>query len=127
MENFSNVNWLAVSVGTVLSFLVGWLWYSPKLFGRKWAEGSGVALDSANEMPVFAMLTQLAGLLLLALVIGITATSDALITALLAILAAATLIASAGGFVNKSCYAIVIDFFYIIVVGVVMIVCQGIF
>ena len=25
-----DVNWLAVGIGTVLSFMLGWLWYSPK-------------------------------------------------------------------------------------------------
>ncbi len=127
MEDFSTVNWLAVTVGTVVSFLIGWVWYSPKLFGKKWAEGSGVSLDSADKMPVFAMVTQLLALLLLALVIGVTATIDALITAILAILAVATFTASMDGFVKKSGYAIAVDFFYIIVAGVVMIVFQGVF
>ena len=44
MEDFSKVSWIAVVVGTIVSFLVGWAWYSPKLFGKKWAEGSGVKL-----------------------------------------------------------------------------------
>ena len=37
MEDFGAVNWLAVGVGTVAAFMVGWLWYSPLLFGKKWA------------------------------------------------------------------------------------------
>jgi hypothetical protein len=41
-EITENVNWIAVTVGAVLAFLLGWLWYSPKLFGTKWAEGAGV-------------------------------------------------------------------------------------
>ena len=32
-EITSGVNWLAVTVGAVAAFLLGWLWYSPKLFG----------------------------------------------------------------------------------------------
>ena len=127
MEDFSNVNWLAVIVGTIVSFLVGWLWYSPKLFGKKWAEGSGVSLDSPNKMPAFAMISQLAALFLLALVIGITATVDALTTAILAILAAATFNVSMGAFINNSGYALAVNFFYIVVAGIVMIICQGIF
>ena len=31
-----HVNWLAVLVAVVASFVFGWLWYGP-LFGRKWA------------------------------------------------------------------------------------------
>ena len=32
-EITTNVNWVAVVVGAVLAYLLGWLWYSPKLFG----------------------------------------------------------------------------------------------
>jgi len=125
MEDFSSVNWLAVGVGTIAAFLVGWLWYSPMLFGKKWAEGSGVELGDASEMPVFAMVSQLIGLFLLACVVGITATTDALVTAILAILAAAVMTLSVGAFVRKSQYALLTDFGYIVVAGVVMIAAQG--
>lgn len=127
MEDFANANWLAIVIGTIVSFLVGWAWYSPKLFGTKWAEGSGVKLDDASEMPVFAMLSQVIALFILALVVGLTAMINALITAILAILAVAMFTASHGGFSQKSRYAITVDFFYIIIAGVIMIVCQGIF
>jgi hypothetical protein len=126
MENFSTLNWLAIGLGTIVSFLIGWLWYSPKLFGVKWAEGSGVSLDSADKMPVFAMVAQIVALFLLALTIGLTAQVEALITAILIILAVASFTASMGGFVKKSRYAITVDALYIIVSGAIMIVCQGI-
>ncbi|KLN59655.1 hypothetical protein WH96_16550 [Kiloniella spongiae] len=125
MHEFDSINWIAVLVGTVVSFLVGWAWYSPLLFGKKWAEGSGVELASADKMPVFAMIAQLLALLVLSIVIGITAASNALFTAILAILAVALFIASTGSFVRKSTYAIIVDFFYIILAGVVMIAVQG--
>ena len=54
-ELTANVNWLAVIVGFVLAFALGWLWYSPKLFGTKWAEGVGVKMGDASAMPVAAM------------------------------------------------------------------------
>ncbi|NKB51841.1 MAG: DUF1761 family protein [Rhizobiaceae bacterium] len=126
-SELGNINWIAVIVGTVVAFLVGWLWYSPKLFGTGWAAGSGVELGSAQSMPVFAMVSQLVALFLLALVIGITATFEHLITAIIAILAAACFTMSAGAFVKKSGYALGVDFGYIVVAGVVMIICQGIF
>mgnify|MGYP001042517354 FL=1 len=127
MENFAELSWIAIIVGTVASFMVGWAWYSPMLFGKPWAAGSGVDLGDASEMPVMAMVSQMAALFFLAMVIGITATAEALITAILAILAAATFVMSQGGFVKKSGAAIAIDFFYIVVSGVIMIVCQAIF
>ncbi len=125
MEIFSNVNWLAVFVGTIISFLVGWAWFSPMLFGKGWAEGSRVDLDAVEQMPVFAMVSQLVALFLLALIIGLTALSEDIVTAVLAILAVAVFSASNGAFMQKSKYATAIDFFYIIAVGAAMIACQG--
>lgn len=117
-------NILAVIVGAIVAFLVGWIWYGP-LFGKKWAAGSGVELGSASSMPVFAMVAQFVALLTLSIVVGITATTSALFTALFAILAAALFVTSAGAFVKKSNEAIAIDFGYIVVAGVVMILSQG--
>ncbi|WP_162937900.1 DUF1761 family protein [Kiloniella sp. EL199] len=125
MDELTDVNWLATAIGTVTSFLIGWAWYSPLLFGEKWAEGSRVALGSADKMPVFAMVTQLLALLVLSTVIAITASNNALFTALLAILAVALFIASTGSFVRKSTYAMTVDFFYILLAGTVMIAVQG--
>ena len=60
------LNWIAIIVGAIAAFMVGWLWYSQAVFGKKWAEGSKVELGSASAMPVFAMLAQLAAVFLLA-------------------------------------------------------------
>lgn len=35
MEDYSAINWLAIVLGTVVAFLVGWVWYSPMLFVKK--------------------------------------------------------------------------------------------
>ena len=127
MDAFADLNWIAVIAGTVVSFLVGWLWYSPKLFGVKWAEGSRVDLGSADSMPMMAMASQFLALLLLAMVVGITATTDALITAILAILAVAVFNLASGSFVRKTNYALGVDFGYVVVAGVIMIAAQAIF
>ena len=70
-ELTDNVNWLAVIIGFVLAFALGWLWYSPKLFGRKWAEGVGLDPKGPETMPVAAMAIQAAGTFLLAWLVGI--------------------------------------------------------
>lgn len=124
---FDNVNWIAVVVGTIAAFLFGWLVYSPLLFARVWAEGSGVELKSDSRPPMGAMVLQILGLLLLAILVGVTATIDALITAILAILAAALLTVSNGAFCGKSTPALAIDAGYIVGAGILMIVAQGIF
>jgi hypothetical protein len=62
----AGVSWIDVIVGAVLAFLLGWLWYSPQLFGKQWAAALGVELGSASNMPMAAMVTQGIGLLLVA-------------------------------------------------------------
>jgi len=121
------LNWTAVIVGTVVAFLAGWAIYSPRFFGKGWAEGSGVELGSASKMPVAAMISQLVALFVLALVVGMTAQTNALWTAILAILAAGLFGFSGSTFTGKSMYARLVDLGYVIVAGVIMIICQGIF
>ena len=59
---FAQLNWLAIALGVIATFVLGWLWYSPILFGKKWALGSGVNLDNAEKMLTMAMLTQVLAL-----------------------------------------------------------------
>lgn len=125
MDQPETLNILAVIVGTIVAFLFGWLIYSPKVFGTKGAEGSGVELGAASSMPVFAMAAQPVALFLLALVIGAAAATSALGTALLAILAAAAFVVSSGAFVKKSTCALAVDGGYIVGSGALMIPAQG--
>ncbi len=126
-ELMEGVNWLGVIVGTVVSFLAGWLWYSPKLFGTKWAEGSRVQLGNANEMPVGAMIAQVVGLFLMSWLVGVTMANNAVWTAILATLAFAILAYSGSMFSQKTAYARVVDFGYWIVALVIMVICQSLF
>jgi Protein of unknown function (DUF1761) len=125
IELTNGVSWLAVIVGAVLAFLVGWLWYSPKLFGPKWAEGSGVKMNSAGALPMGAMTSQGIGLLLMSWFVGVTAVSSALLTVILATVAFTVLAYSGNSFSGKSAYARNTDAGYWIVCLVVMILSQG--
>jgi hypothetical protein len=95
-ELLEGVNWTAVIVGFLISFFLGWLWYSPKLFGEKWAEGVGVSFEGECVMPVFAMVTQALGTFCLAWLVGVTATQNALFTILLIVFTIILLIVSNG-------------------------------
>ena len=86
-ELTTGVSWLGVVVGAVVAFFVGWLWYSPKLFGKKWAEGVGVDMGAASDMPVGALVSLSVGLLLMSWFVGVTAVSNALLTVILGTLA----------------------------------------
>jgi Protein of unknown function (DUF1761) len=127
VEIFNGVSWLAVIVGAVLSFVLGYFWYSPTLFGPKWAEGSGVKMNTADTMPMLAMVSQGVGLLLMSWFVGVTANTNALYTVILATVAFTVLGYSGNAFSGKSSYARLVDAGYWIGCLVIMIICQGIF
>jgi hypothetical protein len=126
-ELTTNVNWLAVIVGFVLSFALGWLWYSPKLFGTKWAEGVGVKLGDAQKMPVQAMILQAIGTFLLSWLVGVTAANNALLTIILVAVTFMVLVDAGGHFTGKSTYARLTEIGFIAAMVALMIVVQGIF
>ena len=126
-ELTEGVNWLAVVIGTILSFILGWAWYSPMLFAKKWIEGVNVKPDPDAKMPVPAMIVQLIGTFLLAWLVGITAVHNALATIILIILTIIALIIANGLFVSKSNYAIATEAGFVAAMAVVMIAVQGIF
>ena len=124
-ELTNGVNWLAVIAGAVAAFVMGWLWYSPKVFGTKWAEGLGVELGSASEMPVGAMVTNIIGLLLMSWFVGVTAANNALLTVILATVAFTLLGYSGGMFGKQTAYVRNVNAGYWLAALVVMIVCQA--
>ena len=124
-EITNGVSWLAVVAGAVVSFLLGYFWYSPKLFGTKWAEGSGVKLNTADKMPMLAMATQGVGLLLMSWFVGVTANSNALYTVMLATIAFTVLQFSGNSLSGKSNYARWVDAGYWIACLVIMVIAQG--
>ena len=121
------VSWLGVIVGAVAAFLVGWLWYSPVLFGKRWASDQGLDLGTAQDMPFPAMGMQMLGLLLMSWFVGVTAVNNALLTVILATVAFTALGLSGGMFSRQSSYVRNVNAGYWIVALVVMIICQGIF
>ncbi len=125
-EIMTDVNWLAVLVGAVVAFLVGWLWYSPMLFGKGWAAGNNVELGSASSMPVGAMVSQGIGLLLISWFVGVTAVGSNLLTFILAVVAFGVFAISGALFIKKPTNVILVDFGYLIVAAVVMFAAQAI-
>ena len=125
-ELTEGVNWLAVIIGTVLSFILGWAWYSPLLFVKKWMEGLSIKPNAEAKMPVAALVVQLVGTFLLAWLVGITAAHNALATIILIVAAIVVLIIANGMFASKGSHAIAIEAGFIAAMAVVMIAVQGI-
>jgi Protein of unknown function (DUF1761) len=126
-EITANVSWLAVVTGAIAAFVVGWIWYSPRLFGKGWAAGSGVQLDDASQMPVAAMLAQVIGLLLMSWFVAVTAANGALATVILATLAFTALAGAGAMFSGKNAYARHVDAGFWLVALAIMIAANAIF
>lgn len=45
----AELNWLAVLVAAIAAFILGGIWYSPKLFGNAWMEDVGLTEEAAAE------------------------------------------------------------------------------
>lgn len=46
----ANINILAVLVATILTFVLGMVWYSPALFARQWMAAQGYTPEKLEEM-----------------------------------------------------------------------------
>lgn len=123
---FADINWLAVIVGAIAAFLVGWLWYSPVLFQKKWLTGIGISLDDQTPMAA-AMGAQIFSTFLLAVVIGITMATASLGLAILIALTIAGIVKANGLYTQKSTYAIMVETGYILVMVAIMILTHIIF
>jgi len=125
-EITANVNWLAVVVGFAVAYGLGMVWFSPKLFGAKWATGVGLDPKGPAKPPVAGIVIQAIGTFLLAWLVGVTAANNALATIILAGLTLIALIAAGGFFTSKSAYAITAETAYVAAMVVIMIAVQGI-
>ena len=45
----ADLNWLAILGAAIAAFVLGGLWYSPKLFGNAWMQDVGLTEESAAE------------------------------------------------------------------------------
>ena len=43
------ISWIAVALCAVMSLVLGGIWYSPALFGKKWQEAAGLSDEQAKS------------------------------------------------------------------------------
>lgn len=43
------ISWLAVGLCAVMSLVLGGIWYSPVLFGKRWQRAAGLSEEEANS------------------------------------------------------------------------------
>ncbi len=120
----TEVSLLAVIVATVLSFMLGGVWYSPGVFGTRWAEGVGIDLESedAGKHAVKALSVQFVGTLLLAWVLGAMVDAGEWLMIAATVGVASVILISAGLFHRNSHFAAVIEGVFVVVMATVMVV-----
>ncbi|MXZ31988.1 MAG: DUF1761 domain-containing protein [Gammaproteobacteria bacterium] len=120
----TEVSWLAVIVATVLSFMLGGLWYSPRVFGARWAEGCGVDLESedAGKHAAKALSVQFVSTLLLAWLLGAMVDAGEWLMIAATVSVVAVILISAGLFHRNSHFAAVIEGVFVVVMSAVMVV-----
>jgi Protein of unknown function (DUF1761) len=111
----SQMNYLAVVVAAVSSFLLGGLWYSPALFGRTWQREAGDTRKPGEGHParVFGLSFLFALVAALAYAALIPAPSTALQAAIQGLALGAGVVAASFGinyqFANRSTKLLLID------------------
>lgn len=43
------IDWLAVVLGAVSTFVLGFIWYNPKVFGKAWQKAAGISDEEMNN------------------------------------------------------------------------------
>lgn len=119
-ELLSNIEWVVVLVSFVLSFGLGWLWYSPVLFYEKWNAGKGGGVWQAPMwMPMAA---QMVSTLLLAIITNMASSDGHVGHAILVAIIIAGFIKANGLYSGKSRYAIGVEAGYIMAMIVLLVV-----
>ncbi len=125
---FINLNWVAVAVGFIVSFVLGALWYSPKMFGKGWARGVGHDLDKMQndgKGPMkFNLIMQALTIVVYATVINIALLMGSYQFVLLIIAMVMLFIKTNGLWGTKSMYAIRVEVGFVFVMGIIMLVSQ---
>jgi len=121
---FEGVNWLAVGVSTIICFMLGALWYSPMMFGTKWAEGVKVDIGPETRQPVAALVTQFIGTLLLAWLIGLTHYFGVYPLMVLIVATIFFLLVAANLFGEHSLYATLTEAGFVPAMTVIMVICN---
>jgi hypothetical protein len=55
---FQNLSWLSIIISSVSAFILGWIWYSPILFSKRWMKENDFTEESvkgANMLKIFGI------------------------------------------------------------------------
>jgi hypothetical protein len=114
------IEWTPVLVSFFFAYMLGWAWYSPVMFYKKWMPGKG---GGVVEHPMWMpMAAQAGATLLLAIVINIFMVYDNIAMSVLVAFTIAGFIKSNGLFAGKTKWAVTIETTYILAMTLLMVV-----
>ena len=120
----ANVNWLAVGVSTIISYLFASFWYSPAVFGQKWADGVGLKLGAEESFSIYALVSQFIATLLLAWIVSLIVGNGSLAFIVLISLTIFFFLLAANLIAEHSTYASFVEATFVLVISLIMTVCN---
>lgn len=106
MSELQNINYMAVALATVASYILGFAWYHWAVFGEAWANALGMTKEEADNTEglgsafIISLVSGLAKSLLMALLIAVTLISGVIQGAFLGALLATVLTLMSIGYYN---------------------------
>lgn len=70
--SFTDINWLAVIVASLASFVIGWIWFSPKVFFDRWWRAMGRDPKDMGTMEGGMPMALMFGLVIIAILVQAT-------------------------------------------------------
>ena len=71
--DFTGVSWIAVLIAAVVGLVIGFVWYAPGVFGRRWAQAAGVELLAPSQVPPITIVAAIVTVLVTAYALAVLA------------------------------------------------------
>ncbi len=120
----TNVNWLAVGLSTIISYLFASFWYSPTAFGGKWADGLGLKDGAQGGFSMIALVCQFFSTLLLAWIISLAVANDSVAFIFLISLTIFFFVLTANLMSKASNYSSLVEATFVLTMSFIMTACN---
>jgi len=120
----TNVNWLAVGLSTIVSYLFASFWYSPTAFGGKWAAGLGLKDGAQGGFSMIALVCQFFSTLLLAWIISLAMANDSVAFIFLISLTIFFFVLTANLMSKASNYSSLVEATFVLAMSLIMTACN---
>jgi len=106
ITELQNINYIAVAVGAVSSYILGFVWYHWAIFGKAWANALGITKEEADNTEglggafIISLISGLSKALLIAILMAATNISGFLSGILFGAVVAAVITAASLGYYN---------------------------